>query len=66
MSSSAIETTDVPASSEAFQQRSSEHNMLLAAKGGGITFAGKLFTFGCRLIITFLLARMLGAEQYGL
>jgi O-antigen/teichoic acid export membrane protein len=40
--------------------------MVLTAKGGGITFAGKLFTFSCRLAITFLLARLLGSEQYGL
>jgi O-antigen/teichoic acid export membrane protein len=43
-----------------------EQHLVSAAKGGGITFAGKLFTFGCRLVITLLLARMLGVEQYGL
>jgi O-antigen/teichoic acid export membrane protein len=43
-----------------------ERNMIQAAKGGSITFAGKLFTFGCRLVITFLLARLLGAGDYGL
>jgi O-antigen/teichoic acid export membrane protein len=43
-----------------------ERNMIQAAKGGGITFAGKLFTFACRLVITFLMARFLGAGQYGL
>jgi O-antigen/teichoic acid export membrane protein len=43
-----------------------ERHLVTAAKGGGITFAGKLFTFGCRLVITLLLARMLGAGQYGL
>lgn len=40
--------------------------MVQTAVGGGITFAGKLFTFACRLVITFLLARLLGATQYGM
>ena len=46
MSNSALERTD------AFAPRAAERNVLAAAKGGGITFAGKLFTFGCRLVIT--------------
>jgi O-antigen/teichoic acid export membrane protein len=52
--------------SDTLRPRAADRNMLLAAKGGGITFAGKLFTFGCRLVITFLLARLLGSEHYGL
>jgi O-antigen/teichoic acid export membrane protein len=43
-----------------------EQNILLTAKGGSIVFVGKLFNFGSRLVITFLLTRLLGPEQYGL
>jgi O-antigen/teichoic acid export membrane protein len=40
--------------------------MLAAAKGGGILTAGRLFEMAGGFAIAFLLARMLGAEQYGL
>ena len=43
-----------------------EQNVLTMAKGGSILAAGRLFEFGGRFIIAFLLARLLGAEQYGL
>lgn len=43
-----------------------DRHVLTAAKGGGITFAGKLFTSGSRFIMAILLTRLLGAEQYGL
>lgn len=39
---------------------------MFVAKGGGITFAGKMFMSASRLITAVLLARLLGAEQYGL
>jgi O-antigen/teichoic acid export membrane protein len=38
----------------------------LAAKGSGIAFFGKLVTFACRFAITFLLARIMGAGEYGM
>jgi len=41
-------------------------NILTAAKGGGIVFAGNLFQNGSRFVIAFLMARFLGAEQLGL
>jgi O-antigen/teichoic acid export membrane protein len=41
-------------------------NILTAAKGGGIVFAGMLFQYGGRFIIGILQARFLGAEQFGL
>lgn len=41
-------------------------NILAAAKGGSIVFGGKLYTYVCRIIMTILMARILGAEQYGL
>lgn len=46
--------------------RGLEGNIINVAKGGGITFAAKLFLSASRFLIAVLLARMLGAEQYGL
>ena len=43
-----------------------DRNILTVAKGGGITFVGKLFLAGARFVTAVLLARLLGAEQYGL
>lgn len=37
-----------------------------AARGGGIVFGGKLFAWGARFVLAVLLARLLGAGQYGL
>lgn len=41
-------------------------NIVIAAKGSGIITVGKLFEYVGRFVIAFLLARMLGAEQFGL
>jgi O-antigen/teichoic acid export membrane protein len=43
-----------------------ERNLIGVAKGGGVTLAGKMFTNVIRLVTAFLLARLLGAEQYGM
>lgn len=43
-----------------------ERNMLQTAKGGGFLAAGSLFEFGIRFVIAFLLARVLGAAEYGM
>jgi O-antigen/teichoic acid export membrane protein len=43
-----------------------DQDVLIAAKGGGIVFVGRLFQYGSRFIIAFLTARFLGAEQLGL
>jgi O-antigen/teichoic acid export membrane protein len=43
-----------------------DRNILTAAKGGGIIFAGNLFQHGSRFIIAFLMARLLGSDQLGL
>lgn len=40
--------------------------ILATAKGGGIIFVGKVFTYGTRFATTVVLARLLGAEQYGI
>ncbi|HEX6292686.1 MAG TPA: flippase [Herpetosiphonaceae bacterium] len=66
MSSSVFEASDSAARGNGLNGPIVEQHVLLAAKGGAITFVGKLFTFGCRLVITFVLARALGAGQYGL
>jgi O-antigen/teichoic acid export membrane protein len=44
----------------------SERNMLYTVKGGGILMFGRLATYVSRFAITFVLARVLGAENYGL
>jgi O-antigen/teichoic acid export membrane protein len=43
-----------------------EQNMNVVAKGGGVTFAGKLFLNVLRFVTAILLARILGADQLGL
>ena len=43
-----------------------EQNMLLTAKGGGVLLFGRLVTYVARFAITFVLARLMGAENYGL
>jgi O-antigen/teichoic acid export membrane protein len=52
--------------SKAARASSFERNLLGVAKGGGVTLAGKMFTNAIRLVTAFLLARLLGAEQYGM
>jgi O-antigen/teichoic acid export membrane protein len=48
-------------SDQTFQQ-----NILFTAKGGSITFTGKIFEYIIRFIFSILVARWIGAEQYGL
>lgn len=66
MSSTAFDTGEHAHRVDVQQHHVAEQHMLATAKGGGITFGGKLFTFGCRFVMTLVLARQLGAEQYGL
>lgn len=66
MSNSVVNSQETGSVGDSLQRQASEQNLVLAAKGGGITFAGKLFTFASRFIITFILARALGAADYGL
>jgi O-antigen/teichoic acid export membrane protein len=44
----------------------SDQNILTAAKGGGITLFGAVFEYTTRFVLGILLARFMGAEQYGL
>lgn len=50
------------------QPPNKEHtrNALATAKGGGIVASGQLFAYGMRFLLAYLLARALGADQYGL
>ncbi|HWQ16150.1 MAG TPA: flippase [Roseiflexaceae bacterium] len=66
MSNPAIETPESAPAADARPYAAPAPATLLAAKGGGIAFTGKLVTFACRFAITFLLARLMGAGQYGL
>ncbi len=43
-----------------------EHNILFVAEGGGVTFGGKMVLSVVRLVTAIILARLLGADQYGL
>jgi len=49
------------ASDKTFQQ-----NMVTTAKGGSISFAGRIFEYVVRFVFSILVARVVGAEQYGL
>jgi O-antigen/teichoic acid export membrane protein len=49
------------ASKQTFQQ-----NIVKTAKGGSISFAGRTFEYIIRFIFSILVARAVGAEQYGL
>ncbi len=43
-----------------------DRNVVSVAKGGGITFAGQIFLAASRFVLAVLMARLLGAKQYGL
>jgi O-antigen/teichoic acid export membrane protein len=50
----------------AIVEQEKRQDILTAAKGGGITFAGKLFEYVVRFAFGILIARTVGVEQYGL
>jgi O-antigen/teichoic acid export membrane protein len=50
-----------PLADQTFQQ-----NILFAAKGGSISFTGRVFEYATRFAFSVIVARALGAEQYGL
>jgi O-antigen/teichoic acid export membrane protein len=66
MSESLVNAPDSAKPNESREKRTSEQHLLLAAKGGSITFVGKIVTLASRLIIAFVLARFLGAAEFGL
>jgi O-antigen/teichoic acid export membrane protein len=48
------------------QRLAVNQDILTAAKGGGIIFFGRLFEYGSRFLFGILVARVLGAEGFGL
>lgn len=58
--------TSVSTCSTTAQNTQSSDHLLSAAKGGGVVFAGRLFQLTMRAVFGIVLARVLGAEQYGL
>lgn len=65
MSNTSSQSTTSVASTSV-QSDQSDQDVVVAAKGGGIAFAGRVFEYGSRFAIGILLARLLGADQYGL
>jgi O-antigen/teichoic acid export membrane protein len=45
---------------------SDNQNILTAAKGGGVSFVGRIFEYIVRFAFGILIARVVGVEQYGL
>jgi O-antigen/teichoic acid export membrane protein len=58
--------TEKPEKSKDSKKQTFERNMLDTAKGGSFLAMGTLFALGSRFAIAFFLARLLGAEQYGI
>lgn len=50
-----------PPSDQTFSQ-----NILFTAKGGSIAFTGRVFEYIVRFVFSIIVARIIGAEQYGL
>src|SRR5438093_9654770 len=65
-SESVIERSDSTNLSDTLPRPTFEREVLQVAKGGGITFVGKLVTLATRFATAFVLARLLGARQDGL
>lgn len=61
-----IEAQSSPDITPPSQSQKSDRSILLAAKGGSVTFASSIFAYGIRFVIGLVLARWLGAEQLGL
>jgi len=65
--SSVIELLAVTEGNNPADSSSESHtDILTAAKGGGISFAGRIFEYIVRFAFGVLVARFVGAEQYGL
>ena len=47
-------------------EKVAREDLLTAAKGGSVSFAGRLFEYAVRFILGIVIARALGVEQYGL
>lgn len=58
--------TEPPHKVRANKKSDHDQNVVTTLKGGGITFVGKLFQHLMGLGFVFMMARLLGAEQFGL
>ena len=61
-----LNTSSKVEASSALPPISLNRNILTAAKGSGIKFFGMMFDYGVRFALGILMARLMGAEQYGL
>jgi len=59
-----ISTTNTPPST-GYDLPEMDRTVIKSAKGSGTILAGKLFVFAAGFLTSFILARLLGAEQYG-
>jgi len=60
------EQTVATAAGEAQPPKKHTRNAIATAKGGGILASGQIFSYGMRFLLAYLMARALGADQYGL
>lgn len=56
----------IPSSAASQTSAAAQENLVFAAKGGGVTFAGRIFEYGGRFVLGILLARLMGAQELGL
>ena len=61
-----LSTSSRVEASKALPSVSIDQSIVTAAKGGGIKFFGMMFDYGVRFALGILMARLMGAEQYGL
>lgn len=54
------------ASANSAMDEAYKKNILITAKGGSISFMGRVYEYAIRLVFSIVVARILGAEQYGL
>ncbi len=56
----------LPNNSPSSEDMAYQKNILITAKGGSISFGGKIFEYVIRFVFSILVARTIGSEQYGL
>jgi O-antigen/teichoic acid export membrane protein len=61
-----LNTSSRVEASKALPSVSIDQSIVTAAKGGGIKFFGMMFDYSVRFALGILMARLMGAEQYGL
>jgi O-antigen/teichoic acid export membrane protein len=61
-----IEPTEAKPAAPLHEAPAIGRNIAFVAKGGGVTFAGKMFLTGIRVVTAVILARLLQADQLGM